>query len=339
MNPTYSQDAFWPRNPKFPPLSLGNHRSLHSSQDPRLSDSEENTEEDDEVMNEFLSRFVWIMRGKLSEAYPSADKQTVDAMLLIIVDKVVDEMEKDGIEKMMLGATVVPSDDFSEALWKAVWEASAKVLEDMQKEKRKEKMKRFSQDEEVKEMCRFAAEVGIRGDMMREFRYKWAREKMEENEFYEDLEKMKADAQTQDKEGKMSGKRAEALEREVVVGEEKPKVASLPKRQGKFKYKIYGLDLSNKKWVDVADKIHEANEILWPQEPKQISGECKLITEKILSLKEEEDLSPLLAKWVELLQPSRVDWMVLIDRLKGQSESLYYKVHTIILFVLIIFHF
>ncbi|KAI8029528.1 hypothetical protein LOK49_LG01G00659 [Camellia lanceoleosa] len=73
------------------------------------------------------------MRGKLSEVYTDCDKKTIDGMLLIIVGK------------------------------KTVWEISNEVLDDMNKARKKEKMKGFLQSEEVKEMRRFAGEVGIRG--------------------------------------------------------------------------------------------------------------------------------------------------------------------------------
>lgn len=282
-------------------------------------------------MNEFLSRFVWIMRGKLSEVYPDCDKQTIDGMLLVIVGKVASEMEKGGLEQMLGAAAATPSQDFSQDLWRTVWEVSNMVLEDMKKERQKDKMKGFLQSEEVKEMCRFAGEVGLRGDMLRELRFKWAREKMEESEFYGSLEHMRKEEQDQEKEN-AEGIQAETRGDEAsLVAEEKPKVFTLPKRQGKIKYKIYGLDLSDPKWAEVADKIHESGEVIWPQEPKPISGKCKLVTEKILSLKEEDDPCPLLAEWVELLQPSRVDWVALLDRLKEQNSLLYFKVAEIVL--------
>lgn len=37
-------------------------------------------------------------------------------------------------------------------------------------------------------MCRFVGEIGICGDLFREFRFIWVREKMEEVEFNESLE-------------------------------------------------------------------------------------------------------------------------------------------------------
>ncbi|KAK3009766.1 hypothetical protein RJ639_014284 [Escallonia herrerae] len=328
------------RNPRYPkPLSFfGNF--IHSAQASKPSDlgsDAENESEEDETMNEFLSRFVWIMRGKLAEVYVDYDKNTIDGMLLIIVGTVVSEMEKRGLEQMLGGAAATPSQDFSEDLWKTVWEVSNIVLDDMDKARKKEKMKAFLQSEEVKEMYRFAGEVGVRGDMLRELRFKWAREKMEETEFYQNLERLrKEDARAREEGNETVSKKSETASKEAfdsdyVVAEEKPKVVSLPKRHGKIKYKIYGLDLSDPKWAEVADKIHETGEILWPQEPKPISGKCKLVTEKIISLQEEDDPVPLLAEWVELLQPSRVDWINLLDRVKEQNTHLYLKIAEVVL--------
>lgn len=196
------------------------------------------------------------------------------------------------------------------------------VLEDMEKARKKEKLKGFLQSDKVKEMSRFAGEIGIRGDMLRELRFKWAREEMEESEFYEGLERLRKVANAQEKGEKAEGKAAA----ECAEVEEKPKVITLPKRHGKIKYKIYGLDLSDPKWTEVAEKIHERGEMILPEEPKPITGKCKLITDKILSLEKEEDPSPLLAEWKELLQPSRIDWINLLDRLREQNTQLYFKV-------------
>ncbi|XAR64130.1 hypothetical protein NMG60_11024357 [Bertholletia excelsa] len=318
------------------------NRYIHSNIRLNLSDScddpEHDTEEsEDAIMNEFLSRFVWIMHRKLSEVYPGSDKKTIDGMLLIIVGKVVSEMEKGGLDQVTGAEVATPLHDLSEDLWKTVWEVSNEVLDDMQKAKKKEKLKKFIQSEEVKEMSRFAGEIGIRGEMLRELRFKWAREKMEESEFYESLELLrKEEAQVQKEEDETVNERPtikskEALEINFVMDGEKPEVISLPKRHGKIKYKIYGLDLSDHKWAEVADKIHESGEVLWPEEPKPISGKCKLVTERILSLKEDEDPSPLLAEWIELLQPNRIDWITLLDRLKERNDRLYLKVAEFVL--------
>uniref|UniRef100_A0A5B7BSJ7 PROP1-like PPR domain-containing protein n=1 Tax=Davidia involucrata TaxID=16924 RepID=A0A5B7BSJ7_DAVIN len=329
--------------PKYLISNLNFNRCIHSNPEAKLSNSGGDPEldfhdsEDDGTMNEFLSRFVWVMRGKLSEVYPDFDKKTIDGMLLIIVGKVVSEMEKGGLEEMLGAAVATPSQDFSEDLWRTVWEVSNVVLDDMKKAKKKEKMKGFLHSEQVKEMCRFAGEVGIRGDMLRELRFKWAQEKLEEREFYESLERLREEeAQAQEEEDETEGKNAETMGEEAVgngfvVAEEKPKVVSLPKRHGKLKYKIYGLDLSDTKWAEVADKIHETGEVIWPQEPKPLSGKCKLVTERILLLKEEDNPSPLLAEWIALLQPNRIDWITLLDRLKEQNTRLYFKVAELVL--------
>lgn len=281
--------------------------------DPKVNSEEE----EDGTMNEFLSRFVWIMRKKVVEAYPDSDKQTIDGMLLIIVSKVVSELEKGGFEQV-INSSPSPSPEFSEDLWRTVWEVSNMVLDDMNKERKKEKMKGFLQSEEVKEMCRFAGEVGVRGDLLRELRFKWAREKMEEHEFYESLERLRKEAQAEE-DGKTESK-------EVDVVEEKSKTVTLPKRRGKINYKIYGLDLSDPKWAEMADRIHETGELIWPQEPKPIHAKSKLITERILSLNEGDDPTPLIGEWIETLQPNRVDWTNLLDKLKEQNTPIYLKV-------------
>lgn len=281
--------------------------------------------EEDGTMNEFLSRFVWIMRGKLSDFYRDCDKQTIDGMLLLIVDKVVSELENGGIEQMLGTEMSSRSQEFSDDLWKTVWEVSNMVLDDMKKATKKEKMKRFLQCEEVNEMSRFAGEIGIRGDMLRELRFKWAREQMEKSEFYEGLEGLKAKEKAVEK----AEAGAEVEEGDVV--EDSAKTVSLPQRRGKIRYNIYGLDLSSPKWGEVADKVHEAGEIIWPEEPKPISGKSKLVTEKILALNEENDPSPLLAEWAELLQPSRTDWILFLDRLKEKNPGLYFKVAELLL--------
>ncbi|GAB4827280.1 hypothetical protein Ancab_034169 [Ancistrocladus abbreviatus] len=161
--------------------------------------------------------------------------------------------------------------------------------------------------------------------MLRELRFKWAREKMEGNDFYESLERLREEEKAVHAEGEVE------CEESVDVGEagvarEKRKVVGLPKRHGKMKYKIYGLDLSDPKWVEVAGKVNDAEEMIWPQEAKPITGKCKLVTAKILSLKEEDDPTPLLTEWMELLQPSRVDWNNFLDNLKEQNNGIYTKV-------------
>ncbi|KAL6004852.1 hypothetical protein ACLOJK_005408 [Asimina triloba] len=324
-----------PRNPKvfsFP------SRTLHSLQEHQpLDSSADDDDDEDGPMNEFLSRFVHIMRGKLSEAYPDCNKETIDGMLLIMAQKVVAEMEKDGIDGMLDSVTREQPIDLSQDLWKTVWEVSNSVLDEMKKARNREEMKTFLQDESVMKMFHFAGEIGIRGDMLRELRFKWAKEKMEESHFYENLERMYEEARGVDDDvgSKEKAAAAELIESgdSSVAQEESPapKEVALPQRRGKIKYKIYGLDLSSPRWAEVADRINEAEKLVTPEEPKMISGKCKLVTERILALTENDDASPLLAEWVELLQPGRVDWLALLDRLKERNLGLYLKVAEVVL--------
>ncbi|KAI3946595.1 hypothetical protein MKX01_014453 [Papaver californicum] len=322
------------RNPKFSkPFSLRfNHAQAISADDNNdvLSDSEDV----DSAMTEFLSRFVWIMRAKLTEAYPDSDKRMINDMLLLIVEKVVSELEIGGLGAMIVAAESNTSQDFSADLWKTVWEVSNSVLEDMQKEKKKDEMKRFLQCEEVRDMTRFASEIGVRGDMLREMRFKWAKEKMEESEFYQNFEIEEENA---------AGEEAVEEGVDVFVGdggenvdgpaaeEIKPKVVSIPQRKGKIKYMIYGLDMSDTKWAEAADRYHEAEKLMFDEEPKEITGKCKLINEKILSLNVEDDPSSLLVEWIEHLQPRRVDWLTLLEKLKERNSGLYLKMAELIL--------
>ncbi|KAG7592288.1 Pentatricopeptide repeat [Arabidopsis thaliana x Arabidopsis arenosa] len=314
------------------PISSFN-RYFHFTRESRLSESsaaiddsndqEEDDEEEDGTTNEFLSRFVWIMRGKVSEAYPDCDKKMIDGMLLLIVEKVVEEIERGGFNKVG-SAPPSPSSEFSDDLWATIWEVSNTVLKDMEKERKKEKMKQYVQSPEVMEMCRFAGEIGIRGDLLRELRFKWAREKMEDAEFYESLEQQRdldnaiRDSETVDGEVEEEGF--------IPSDEIESRSISLPKRKGKFKYKIYGLELSDPKWVEMADKIHEAEEEADWREPKPVTGKCKLVMEKLESLQEGDDPSGLLAEWAELLEPNRVDWIALLNQLREGNTIAYLKV-------------
>ncbi|CAA7013588.1 unnamed protein product [Microthlaspi erraticum] len=321
-----------------PISSLSRH--FHSTRESRLSESvasqiddsndlEEDDEDEDGTTNEFLSRFVWIMRGKVAEAYPDCDKKMIDGMLLLIVEKVVEEIERGGFNKVG-SAPPSPSSEFSDDLWSTIWEVSNTVLKDMDNERKKEKMKLYIQSPEVMEMCRFAGEIGIRGDLLRELRFKWAREKMEDAEFYESLEQQRdsdnsigaADDAEEDKEEE---------EGSVALDEIQPQSLSLPKRKGKFKYKIYGLELSDPKWVETAYKIHEAEEDADWREPKPVTGKCKLVMEKLESLKEEDDPSELVAEWAELLEPQRVDWIALLNQLRESNTYAYSKVAELVL--------
>lgn len=297
-------------------------KSVHSLQVIPTTESDGEVEELDEEINEFLSRFVHLFRSKLVEAYPTCDKETVDRMLLLIVQRVISEMEKGSLDQMIDSTTSSESLDLSQDLWKTIWEVSHLVLEDMKKDLKRKQMKHFLQSEDVKEMCRFANDVGIRGDMLRELRFKWASEKLEESEFYNKIMQFGHEGRDEDQ----ASETKEAAEEEAKSIEGKLKVSTLPKRPGKIKYKIYGLDLSSPEWAEVADRIAEAERNITPEEPKEITGKCKMVTGKILCLKAEEDPSALLAEWIELLHPQRVDWLALLTNLKDCSRGLYLKV-------------
>ncbi|CAN6446661.1 unnamed protein product [Victoria cruziana] len=304
---------------------------------------EEDGEEEDGTMNEFLSRFVSVMRGKVSETYPDCNKDTINGMLVIIVQKVVAELEKGSIEHMVTDASstalamggVQAHDDLSLDLWATVWEVSNTVLEDMRKTRKREEMKKCLQNEDVKAMCQFARDVGVRGDMLREMRLKWAEEKFSEREFYRSLERLKAEADAADTRliessanaNDGSGDGDGVCHSGADGGEEgsSPSVV-LPQRRGKFKYRIYGLDMSDLKWGDVAERLAHSEKVIVSEEPKIITGKCRLVTQKILSLSENEDPSALLAEWAELLEPEKVDWLALLDKLKERNPALSFKV-------------
>ncbi|XP_074310770.1 uncharacterized protein LOC141646737 [Silene latifolia] len=284
---------------------------------------ESDDDEDTAAMNEFLSRFVHSMRSKLTEAYPACDKHTIDSMLILVVDKLVAQMENNGGSFENISAT----DDFgNEDLTRTMLEVGNTVFQEMESEKKKKKLNYYFQSEEVKAMVRFAREIGVQGDMLREMRVKWAKEEMENAEFYAELQELKEKAEKterDDVEGGVEGENAENNQRE-----------GLPKRKGKINYKLYGLDLSGEKWREVAEKVQAAEEVVWPSEAKAITGKCKLVTEKILGLGlglglgadyEEGYVSELLKEWMELLQPSRVDWVALLDNVKARNYAVYLK--------------
>ncbi|KAK9733121.1 hypothetical protein RND81_04G045000 [Saponaria officinalis] len=296
-----------------PPLSLS---SAAATTNTAVEESE-----DDAAMNEFLARFVHSMRSKLTDSYPNCDKPTIDAMLVVVVDKLVTEMDRNG-GTFDAGAASAATDEFgNEELTKTMWEVSNTVFHEMEREKKKEKLNKYLQSEEVKTMARFASEIGVRGDMLREMRFKWAKEVMEDAEFYAELKELKESAAVEgandDTEGGGDGGGVSGGPKEA-----------LPKRHGKINYKLYGLDMSGEKWREVAEKVHEVEEVVWPSEAKAITGKCKLVTEKIVGLGADEDegkVSELIKEWVELLQPSKVDWVALLENVKARDYSVYLK--------------
>ncbi|KAJ0962879.1 hypothetical protein J5N97_028001 [Dioscorea zingiberensis] len=267
------------------------------------------TIEEDEPMNEFLSRFVFAIRPKLSAAFPDLARETLDSMLLVICQKVIAEL--DGAE-----VPAIDSVELSPDLWETIREVSSSVHEAMRKDRLREEIKKYLHCDEVKEMCRFAGDVGVRGDFLRELRFKWAREKLDEVEFYRELDRIREQAKKEEEN--------EGVEEEK---RERPELVALPERKGKIKYKIYGLDLSDPKWTEVAERAEEAEKLIVPEEAKPIVGRCKKVDEKIIALDPvKDDLLPVLEEWKELLEPKRVDWLALLERIKERNSDLYFKV-------------
>ncbi|KAK8970452.1 hypothetical protein KSP40_PGU004200 [Platanthera guangdongensis] len=225
---------------------------------------------EDPEMNEFLSRFVWSIRGKISEAYPDLSRDIRDSMLLVICQKVVARLDS--------GSSVAgdgdPAIDLSEDLWNTIWEVSASVTDAMRRDRVRTELRKYLHCDEVKQMCRFAEEVGIRGDFLRELRFKWAREKLEEVDFYRELELMR-----------LRIKKEEEMEKGLIATSVKPKIMELPQRKGeKIKYKIYGLDMSDPKWADVSRRLEEAEKRIVPEEAQPVVGKCKRVEDRIMEL-------------------------------------------------------
>lgn len=164
-------------------------------------------------------------------------------------------------------------------------------------------------------MCRFATDIGVRGPLLRELRFKWAREKHEEVQFYANLEKIHEEG-TKKKRG----------EEEKPV--ERLNLTALPERKSRIKYKIYGLDLSDPKWADVAERLEMAQKKFVPEEPKLVEVRCRRLEERLMDLNPKADPAPLLTEWKELMEgPKRVDWEGLLGRIKEKDlVDLYLKV-------------
>ncbi|KAG0462981.1 hypothetical protein HPP92_021457 [Vanilla planifolia] len=278
--------------------------------------------EEDAAMNEFLSRFVWSIRGKISETYPDLSRDTRDTMILVICQKVVARLEP-GSEST---ASSEPPFELSEDLWKTIWEVSAAVQEAMRRDRVRMELRKYLHCDEVKQMCRFASDVGIRGEFLRELRFKWAKEKLEEVDFYREIDRMRE--QVKIEEQKENGLIPDSKEEKDVM----PKVTALPQRRGKIKYKIYGLDMSDPKWLEISHKLEEAEKYIMPMEVQPVVGQSKRVEDKIMSLDpNKDDLQPLLKDFAETLSAKRVDLLALLNRIKERNEDLYFKAAELLL--------
>ncbi|GJN21558.1 hypothetical protein PR202_gb09045 [Eleusine coracana subsp. coracana] len=288
-----------PPPPQAPPPFVS--RILES--DPSVTASEEPEAASDPVLDEFLARFVAAFRPLLAAAFPDHDRPVLDEMLRLVADAVVCRLT---------GADPGPDAvDLSDELWAAVWDVSASVRDSMRRDQVRADLRHYLHCDEVKEMTRFAVDVGIRGAMLRELRFKWAREKLEEVEFYRGLDEMRAEAE------------AAANPTPAPV----PRLTTLPQRKGEVKFSMYGLDMSDPKWAEVAERTAEAEANFVPAEAKAVEGKAKKAEERLLSVDPRKgDPAPAMDEWKEELRPKRVDWLALLERVKTRNVELYLKV-------------
>ncbi|CAL5020956.1 unnamed protein product [Urochloa decumbens] len=276
--------------------------------EPSLAPSAEAEPEPDPFLDEFLARFVAAFRPELAAAFPDYDRAVLDEMLRLVADAVMCRIT---------GADPGPdAAELSDDLWAAVWKVSASVQEAMRRDQVRADLRHYLHCDEVKEMTRFAVDVGIRGSMLRELRFKWAREKLDEVEFYRSLDDMRA--------------KAEATSNPAPAPV--PRLTALPKRKGEVKFTMYGLDMSDPKWAEVAEREAEAEAHFVPQEAKPVEGKAKKAEERLLSIDPRRgDPVPPMEEWKEEQRPKRVDWMALLERVKARNVELYLKVAEILL--------
>ncbi|CAL5057193.1 unnamed protein product [Urochloa decumbens] len=276
--------------------------------EPSLAPSAEAEPEPDPFLDEFLARFVAAFRPELAAAFPDYDRAVLDEMLRLVADAVMCRIT---------GADPGPdAAELSDDLWAAVWKVSASVQEAMRRDQVRADLRHYLHCDEVKEMTRFAVDVGIRGSMLRELRFKWAREKLVEVEFYRSLDDMRA--------------KAEATSNPAPAPV--PRLTALPKRKGEVKFTMYGLDMSDPKWAEVAEREAEAEAHFVPQEAKPVEGKAKKAEERLLSIDPRRgDPVPPMEEWKEEQRPKRVDWMALLERVKARNVELYLKVAEILL--------
>ncbi|CAN6232423.1 unnamed protein product [Urochloa humidicola] len=293
-----------PPPPQDPPPFIS--RILES--EPSLAPSAEAEPAPDPFLDEFLARFMAAFRPELATAFPDYDRAVLDEMLRLVADAVLCRLT---------GADPGPdAAELSDDLWAVVWKVSASVQEAMRRDQVRADLRHYLHCDEVKEMTRFAVDVGIRGSMLRELRFKWAREKLDEVEFYRGLDDMRAKAE------------ATANPAPAPV----PRLTALPKRKGEVKFTMYGLDMSDPKWAEVAERTAEAEAHFVPQEAKPVEGKAKKAEERLLSIDPRRgDPVPPMEEWKEEHRPKRVDWMALLERVKARNVELYLKVAEILL--------
>lgn len=285
-------------------------RIIQSEESPIPStDLEHAQPEPDPVLDEFLTRLVTALRPTLAVAFPTHTRPVLDEMLRLIAEAVLNRLP---------GADPAPGTvELSDDLWATVWEVSASVRDAMRRDQVRADLRNYLHSDDVKEMTRFAVDVGIRGSMLRELRFKWAREKLEEVEFYRGLDVMRA--------------QADAAAAPAALPPP-ARLSALPRRKGEVKFRMYGLDLSDPKWAEVVERTAEAEGHFVPQEAKAVEGKAKKAEEKLLAVEPRKgDPVPAMEEWKEEHLPKRVDWMALLERVKARNVELYLKVAEILL--------
>lgn len=315
------------------PHFISKSRLLHSLQ------VREEEEDGNAPINAFLEQFLAVMRTKLSEAYADAGREVINGMLEIIVDKVVTEIERGTFEDFKQFGDFLESmetQDFSQDLWKIVWEVSKGIIEDMHKAELKTEIQMYLQSDEMKEITKFAKDAGVTGDLLRDLKMHFAEQKRSEIEFYRSLDRLAGRDSTTNLLGtggprvKMIGSGREHSvqgDDESIEGEESEEKLShgLPQRRAKLKFQAYGMDLSDPSWTAVGQKLEVAEKKITPEEPAVMSGKCKSIMKQILSLSDDDDPSELLSQLKENLKPRRVDWLAILQQLNESNKSIYFK--------------
>jgi hypothetical protein len=88
------------------------------------------------------------------------------------------------------------------------------------------------------------------------------------------------------------------------------RLTAFPQRKGEAKFNIYGLDLSDPKWAEVAKRTAEAEGYFVPEEAKAVEGKAKKAEEKLLAVEPRKgDPVPAMEEWKEEHRPARADWM------------------------------
>jgi len=275
--------------------------------EPSLTPNAESEPASDPILDEFLARFVAAFRPRLTAAFPNHDRDVLDEMLRLVADAVLCRLT--GADR---GPDAI---ELNDDLWAVVWEVSASVREAMRRDQVRADLRQYLHCDEVKEMTRFAVDVGIRGAMLRELRFKWAREKLDEVEFYRGLDDKRSDAE------------AAADPAPAPV----PRLTALPKRKGEVKFTMYGLDMSDPKWAEVAERVAEAEAHFVPEEAKAVEGRAKKAEERLLLVDPRRgDPVPAIEEWKEDLRPKRVDWIALLERIKARNVELYLKVRSLV---------